>query len=81
MAIWYKALRHFHRAYHRLQDTALNYKEWVLLPGTPVGMTSLHVHENEDKFRDHYALNLERRLVLQTEGQRLLELYRCIWSL
>jgi len=77
MAIWYESLRHFHGACHRLQrvfpDTDLRYKEWVIPPGTPVGMTSLHVHESEEIFSDHYAFHPERWLPLQTEGQRLLK--------
>lgn len=51
----------------------LRHKEWPIPPGTPVGMTSLHFHENEDMFPDHYAFKPERWLPLQTEKQRLLK--------
>lgn len=77
MAIWYETLRVFSGASQRLQrvfpDHALQYKQWVIPPGTPVGMTALHIHDNEEIFPDHRAFKPERWLPLQTEGQRLLK--------
>ena len=76
-AIWYETLRMFHGATQRLQrvfpDHALQYKQWVIPSGTPVGMTSVHIHDNEDIFPDHRAFKPERWLPLETEGQRLLK--------
>lgn len=76
-AIWYETLRVFSGVPQRLQrvfpDHALQYKQWNIPPGTPVGMTGIHIHENEDIFPDHYAFKPERWLPLQTEGQRLLK--------
>lgn len=77
MAIWYETLRMFYGVSHRLQrifpNDALRYKNWVIPPGTPVGMTSVHVHDDEDIFPDHSTFKPERWLPLETEGQRLLK--------
>ncbi|KAL8819254.1 MAG: hypothetical protein Q9191_007773 [Dirinaria sp. TL-2023a] len=76
-AIWYETLRISSAASQRLQrvfpDDALQYKQWTIPAGTPVGMTGLHIHDNEDIFPDHYTFKPERWLPLQTEGQRLLK--------
>jgi cytochrome P450 len=53
------------------QTVPSNTRDWVIPPGTPVGMTSVHVHNNPETFPDPYAFKPERWLLLQTEGQRL----------
>ncbi|KAL8699808.1 MAG: hypothetical protein Q9201_005793 [Fulgogasparrea decipioides] len=77
MAIWYETLRIGGLVSQRLQrifpNDALQYGEWVIPPNTPVSMTAVHIHENEDIFPDHRAFKPERWLPLQTEGQRLLK--------
>ena len=76
MAIWYETLRVTYGVSHRLQRIfphhSLQYKDWVIPAGTPVGMTSVHIHDNEDIFPEHRVFRPERWLPLQTEGQRLL---------
>jgi cytochrome P450 len=75
VAIFYESLRNVHAVSQRLQrifpDYSLQYKEWVIPPGTPVSMTSVHVHNNPDIFPETYKLRPERWLPLHTEGQRL----------
>lgn len=75
VAILYETLRNFHGVTHRLQricpDRAIQYQEWVIPPGTPVSMTSVHVHNDPNIFPDPYAFKPERWLPLQTEGMRL----------
>ena len=60
-------LEGFRKSYgvtHRLQrispDTPLQFREWVIPPGTPVGMTSIFMHDNPEKFPDPYAFQPER---------------------
>lgn len=75
VAIFYEALRNFHGVSHRLQrvfsDRSIQYKDWVIPPGTPLGMASVHVRNNPEIFNDSYAFKPQRWLPLQTEGQRL----------
>ena len=75
VAILYEALRNFHGVSHRLQricpDQPIKYKEWNIPPGTPVSMTSVHIHNDPNIFPDPYTFRPERWLPLQTEGQRL----------
>lgn len=51
---------------HRLQrispDVDLQYKTWVIPRGTPVGMTSVLLHNNEDVFRDPKTFDPQRWL-------------------
>ena len=60
---------------HRLQrvfpDQALRYKDWIIPAGTPVGMSSFHMHNNADKFPEPHIYRPERWLPLETEGRRL----------
>ena len=86
MAILYETLRVFYGVSHRLQrifpDRPLLYtdtstkgvvgkKTWSIPPGTPVSMTSVHIHDNETIFPDHRTFNPERWLPLKTNGVRL----------
>ena len=49
-AVINEGLRISYGSIHRLQrvhpDNALNYKNWIIPPGTPVGMSSLHMHND-----------------------------------
>ncbi|KAG8528383.1 uncharacterized protein KY384_007301 [Bacidia gigantensis] len=75
LAIWFETLRNFHGVTHRLQricpDRSLHFQNVEIPAGTPVGMTSVHVHNNPDIFPDPYAFRPERWLPLASEGQRL----------
>lgn len=76
MAIWYEALRTFHGA-HRMArvfpDTALPYKQWVIPPNTPVGMSPVIMHTNANIFPEPFLFKPERWLPLSTVGQKLLK--------
>ena len=76
VAIMYESLRLFYGLSHRLQrvfpDRAMYYKDWVIPPRTPVGMTIVHIHDNEEIFPEPRAFKPERWLPLETEGHRLL---------
>lgn len=41
-------------------DDVLQYREWVIPPGTPVGMTSVHIHDNPDIFPQPFEFRPER---------------------
>ncbi|KAL1848576.1 hypothetical protein Plec18170_007883 [Paecilomyces lecythidis] len=41
-------------------DDILQYREWVIPPGTPVGMTSVHIHDNPDIFPQPFEFQPER---------------------
>ncbi|KAL8831223.1 MAG: hypothetical protein Q9170_005394 [Blastenia crenularia] len=60
---------------HRLQrvcpDQSITYNSYTLPPGTPIGMTSIHIHDNPLIFPDPRAFKPERWLPLETEGARL----------
>jgi cytochrome P450 len=75
VAILYETLRIFHGVSHRLQrifpDHSIQYNEWVIPAGTPVGMTSVHTHNDPNIFPEPYTFKPERWLPLPTEGQRL----------
>ncbi|GAD97354.1 benzoate 4-monooxygenase cytochrome P450, putative [Paecilomyces variotii No. 5] len=60
-----------HRSNREFPDKALNYKGYIIPPGTGVGMTSYHTHHNEEIFPDSYAFKPERWL----EGGKQLERY------
>ncbi|KAL1879025.1 hypothetical protein Plec18167_004321 [Paecilomyces lecythidis] len=60
-----------HRSNREFPDKALNYKGYIIPPGTGVGMTSYHTHHNEDIFPDSYTFRPERWL----EGGKQLERY------
>lgn len=75
LAIFYETLRLFHGVSQRLQrifpDRCLQYKEWTIPPGTPVSMTSVHVHDNPTIFPEPYEFKPDRWLPLHTNGVRL----------
>ncbi|KAL9594138.1 MAG: hypothetical protein Q9219_007201 [cf. Caloplaca sp. 3 TL-2023] len=78
MATMYETLRIFSGVSHRLSrifpDRPLIYnKQWSIPPGTPISMTPLHIHENEDIFPCPRDFNPERWLPLHTNGLRLMK--------
>ncbi|KAK4616776.1 Cytochrome P450 monooxygenase sdnE [Fulvia fulva] len=62
-----------HGAIHRHQRISPHastlYKDWVIPPGTPIGMSALFMHENEDLFPLPKVFDPSR--FLGPEGQRL----------
>lgn len=70
-----ETLRISHGVSHRLQrvspDQALHYHDWIIPAGTPVSMTSVHIHNNADIFPNPHLFQPERWLPLETEGRRL----------
>lgn len=65
-AIVNEALRMSYGVGHRLQrispDVVLKYKQWTIPVGTPVGMTTLLLHNNPDTFPDPRKFHPERWL-------------------
>ena len=77
-------LEGFRKSYgvtHRLQrispEAPLQFQDWVIPPGTPVGMTAIFMHDNPEKFPDPYAFRPERWM--EKGGDRL-EKYLCNFS-
>ena len=74
-AVMYESFRISHGVAHRLQricpDQPIQYREWTIPPGTPVGITSVHVHEEPTIFEDPYSFKPERWLPWATHGQGL----------
>ena len=77
VAIMYESRRIFYGVSHRLQRifpyNALQYKQWTLLPGTPISMTSVQIHTNPTIFPSPYDFKPDGWLPLHTEGQRLMK--------
>ena len=77
MAIMYETLRIFYGVSHRLSrifpDRPLIYNEWTIPPGTPVSMTTVHIHDNEDIFPAPYEFKPERWLPLDSNGMKLMK--------
>lgn len=65
-AVITEGLRFSYGASHRLQrispDVVLQYKDWTIPPGTPVGMTSVLIHNNPTIFPDPRKFDPERWL-------------------
>lgn len=74
-AIILESLRVSYGVSHRMQRISngetLHYKEWSIPPGTPVSMTSVHMHNNTTIFPSPHTFKPERWLPLDTEGRRL----------
>lgn len=72
-AIINEGLRMSHSVSHRLQrikpDGGLSFHQWVIPAGTPVGMTSIFMHENPTIFPRPHEFRPERWL--SQEGARL----------
>ena len=60
---------------HRLQrvcpDQAFYYHDYKIPPGTPVSMTSVHMHDNTDIHPEPRTFRPERWLPMETQGARL----------
>lgn len=76
-ATTFETLRISHSVTHQLHrvspDQPLRYHDRVIPAGMPVGMTSVHIHNNTDIFPDPLLFKPERWLPLETEGRRLQE--------
>ncbi|KAJ5543619.1 hypothetical protein N7461_009622 [Penicillium sp. DV-2018c] len=59
-------------------DQVMTYKDWVIPPGIPVGMTSLLMHHNEDIFPDSKSFIPERWM--DPEQRKHLEKYLVAFS-
>ena len=74
-ATTFETLRISHGVTHRLQrvapDQSLRYHNWIIPAGTPVSMTSVHIHNNAGIFPDPHLFKPQRWLPLETEGRRL----------
>ena len=77
VAVMYESLRIFHGVSQRMQrifpNNALQYKDWTIPPGTPISMTSVHIHTSPDIFPSPHEFKPDRWLPLRTEGQRLMK--------
>jgi cytochrome P450 len=54
-------------------DAPLAYKDWVIPPGTPVGMTSIFMHDNPQNFPNPEVFNPDRWL--KADDERRLSKY------
>ncbi|KAI4190278.1 MAG: hypothetical protein L6R41_000891 [Letrouitia leprolyta] len=74
-AVVLETLRISYGVSHRLQricpDQAITYNSYVLPPGTPISMTSVHIHDDPLIFPEPRSFKPERWLPLETEGARL----------
>ncbi|EER24680.1 Cytochrome P450 family protein [Coccidioides posadasii C735 delta SOWgp] len=81
-SVMLEALRISYGVSSRLQricpDRDLQYKEWSIPAGTPVGMTSVMMHHNEDIFPDSYNFVPERWL--DPDRRKYLERYLVAFS-
>ncbi|KAI4242382.1 MAG: hypothetical protein LQ352_007253 [Teloschistes flavicans] len=55
----------------RVSQDPMVYQGWKILPGTPVGMTSVFMHEDESIFPNHKEFKPERWLDAKGSGSRL----------
>ena len=55
----------------RVSRTAMKYRDWDIPAGTPVGMTTIFMHNDECIFPDHKAFVPERWLEKREDGVRL----------
>ncbi len=65
-AVVLEGFRRSHGVPHRLQrispDAPLQYQDWIIPPGTPVGMSAIFMHDNPEKFPDPHTFRPERWL-------------------
>lgn len=70
-----ETLRISHGVTHGLQrvspDQSLRYHNWIISAGTPVSMTLVHIHTNEEIFPNPEIFQPERWLPLEKKGRRL----------
>ena len=63
-AIMYESLRIFYGNSHRLQrifpSRTVQYKDMTIPPGTPISMSTVHIHDNPRIFPNPYTFNPER---------------------
>ncbi|KAL8690123.1 MAG: hypothetical protein Q9224_004482 [Gallowayella concinna] len=55
----------------RVSKNPIEYRDWVIAPGTPVGMSTVFMHDDETVFPDHRAFKPERWLEKREDGTRL----------
>lgn len=55
----------------RVSKEAIRYGDWVVPPGTPVGMDSVSMHNDETVFPEHDSFIPERWLEKREDGKRL----------
>ncbi|KAL8786644.1 MAG: hypothetical protein Q9213_002673 [Squamulea squamosa] len=55
----------------RVSRTPIKYRDWVIPPGVPVGMTTVFMHTDETIFPDHNAFKPERWLEKREDAVRL----------
>ena len=71
-AVVYEGLRMSYGVSHRLQrvspDRTITYGKYALPPGTPIGMTSIHIHDNPTIFEDPRSFRPERWLPPESTG-------------
>lgn len=64
MAIMHESLRVFYGTSHRLQrifpNRVVQYKDFVIPPGNPISMSTVHIHDNERFFPDPYKFDPSR---------------------
>ncbi|MCJ1359966.1 MAG: hypothetical protein MMC33_009969 [Icmadophila ericetorum] len=68
-----------HRAQRISPEKDIHYKQWLIPAGTPVGMTTLMLHNDSSIFPSPYTFSPERWLPLETTGKSL-EKYLFAWS-
>lgn len=73
-AVINEGLRVSYGSIHRLQrvhpDTALTFRDWTIPPGTPVGMDSLHTHNDPTAFPDPRTFDPARFLGPEKESRQ-----------
>lgn len=74
-AVYFEILRITYGVSHRLQrvcpNQAIQYNDYTLPPGTPVSMSTPHIHDNPVIFNNPRTFDPDRWLPLDTRGARL----------
>ncbi|KAL8729308.1 MAG: hypothetical protein Q9166_004805 [cf. Caloplaca sp. 2 TL-2023] len=55
----------------RVSQMPIEYRDWVIPPGVPVGMSYVFIHDDENIFPDHRSFKPERWLEKREDGSRL----------